>query len=80
MKTAMQQLIDELQKELDSFPDVLYANGITNALIAAESFLHAEKNQILKARKDGLAVGLNIPKSWVSKKQNNKYYVRTFHP
>jgi hypothetical protein len=56
MKTAMQELIEELEKRMKSYLSVdmaLSASAIAITLMEAKKLLEKEKDQIVKAREDG---------------------------
>jgi len=73
MKTAMQKLIDYLQKEVDSYPEDCVKNIVPrdvlngmhhsncNALAMAKKGLEKEKEQLQKAFSDGQETPINHP-------------------
>jgi len=86
MKTAMQELIDEMKE----YNIILVKEGIEpNPLInmlkhKAEKLLKKEKEQIMNAYCDGAKGGANGNKGqhengWVSIQMRNKYYNETYN-
>ena len=78
MKTAMQELIDEI-KLIESYP--------MNPLVLriATDLLEKEKEQIINAYSDGAKGGANGTKGqhesgWVSIQTKEKYYNQTYKP
>lgn len=88
MKTAMQDLIDDL-KELkkdskERNQDTSFDIGMTFAIARAELRLEKEKEQIMNAYCDGAKGGANGTKGqhefgWVSRHTRNKYYNQTYN-
>jgi hypothetical protein len=88
MKTAMQELIDDL-KELkkdskERNQDSSFDIGMTFAIARAELRLEKEKEQIMNAYCDGAKGGANGTKGqhengWVSIQMRNKYYKQTYN-
>jgi len=77
MKTAMQELIEEL-KYVQDFP------MISGIIKRAELLLEKEKEQIMNAYCDGAKGGANGTKGqhefgWVSRHTRNKYYNQTYN-
>jgi hypothetical protein len=88
MKTAMQELIDDL-KELkkdskERNQDSSFDIGMTFAIARAELRLEKEKEQIMDAYCDGAKGGANGTKGqhefgWVSRHTRKKYYNQTYN-
>ena len=77
MKTAMQELIEYLEKDY-------YINELTNFGKDKIKFLEKEKEQIVNAYCDGAKGGANGNKGqhengWVSIQMRNKYYKQTYN-
>lgn len=78
-KTAMEMLIENLQKEKEVFkdnPDVL--NGYNNSILEALSLLPTERTQIEEAYIYGLRNGGSIKALTVHQKQASDYFTKKY--
>jgi hypothetical protein len=87
MRTAMQELIDDLRElkkhSKDNKQDTSFDIGMTFAIARAELRLEKEKQQIMNAYCDGAKGGANGTKGqhengWVSIYTREKYYNQTY--